>query len=140
MNASTKPAEITIGELSKRTGVNIETIRYYERREILPKPARSTGGHRLYTTEQTKRLIFVRRSRELGFTLTEVRALLSMADDQRATCADVRQFTAAHLEDVRRKRADLAQLERVLVGMIDECDRGEVPDCPIIDALFDGQS
>lgn len=138
MARSSNSAEITIGELSRRTGVNIETIRYYERSEILPKPARSAGGHRLYTADQAKRLTFIRRSRELGFTLAEVRTLGSMADDRRATCADVHRLTTAHLQDVRQKLADLARLETVLADMIDECGRGEVPECPIIDALFDG--
>ena len=94
MNTS---ARVTIGVLSGHTGVNIETIRYYERIGIAPKPPRSAGGQRLYADEHRQRLIFIRRSRELGFTLDQVRALLGLAGGRRMTCAKVKTLTEAHV-------------------------------------------
>ena len=126
----------TIGALSKGTGCHIETIRYYERIGLMPKPPRSPGGHRLYEEDHLRRLTFIRRSRELGFTLEEVRGLLRLVDGGSYTCAEVKALTLDHAAEVRRKVADLRKLERVLKEMAAECDGGEVPDCPIIDALY----
>ena len=127
---------LTIGALSKRTGVNIETIRFYERIGVLPKAARSAGGHRIYDRRQLMRLGFVRRSRELGFSLDEVRGLLQLVDGGRYTCAEVKAITLDHLADVRRKIADLRRLERTLADVAGKCRGGRVPDCPVIEALF----
>lgn len=129
----------TIGALSKRTGVNIETIRFYERIGILPKPPRTEGGHRVYGHDRSKRLSFVRRCRELGFSLDEARALLRLVDGGRYTCAEVKAVTLDHLADMRRKIADLRRLERALSEMAAKCRGGKVPDCPIIDVLFDAR-
>ena len=126
----------TIGSLSKGTGCKIETIRYYERIGLLPKPPRSQGGHRLYEEEHLKRLTFIRRSRELGFTLHEVRGLLRLVDGGEYSCAEVKALTLDHVAEVRRKLADLRKVKRVLEAMAAECDGGEVPECPIIDALY----
>jgi MerR family transcriptional regulator, mercuric resistance operon regulatory protein len=126
---------LTIGALSRRTGVNIETIRFYERVGILPKPPRSAGGHRIYSQEQLMRLGFVRRSRELGFSLDEVRGLLQLVDGGRYTCAEVKAITLDHLADVRRKIADLRRLEQTLADVAGKCRGGKVPDCPVIEAL-----
>ena len=126
----------TIGVLSKGTGCNIETIRYYERIRLMPKPPRSPGGHRLYEDDHLRRLTFIRRSRELGFTLEEVRGLLRLVDGGSYTCAEVKTLTLDHAAEVRRKVADLRKLERVLREMAAECEGGEVPECPIIDALY----
>src|SRR6266545_3171923 len=98
---------LTIGTLSERTGCNIETIRYYERIGLMPRTARSAGGHRLYGEEHVKRLGFIRRSRELGFTLDQVRTLLALVDGRRYTCAQVKRITVEHLDEVHRKVADL---------------------------------
>lgn len=130
---------LTIGALSKQTGVNIETIRFYERIGILPKPPRSVGGHRIYGHDQLMRLGFVRRSRELGFSLQEVRGLLQLVDGGHYTCAEVKAITLDHLADVRRKIADLRRLERTLAEVSGKCRGGKVPDCPVIEALFDPQ-
>ncbi len=130
---------LTIGALSRRTGVNIETIRFYERASILPKPPRSTGGHRIYGEDHLKRLNFVRRSRKLGFSLEEVRGLLKIVDGGRYTCSEVKAITLDHLADVRRKIADLRRLERTLADVAGKCRGGKVPDCPVIDALFDAR-
>src|SRR5262249_33206234 len=112
---------MTIGELSKRTAVNIETIRFYERVGILPKPQRSAGGHRVYDHDLLIRLRFVRRSRELGFSLDEVRSLRRLVEDGRYTCAEVKVITLDHLADVRRKIADLRRLERTLADVAGKC-------------------
>ena len=127
---------IQIGELSRRTGCNIVTIRYYEQIALLPAPARSAGRYRVYDTADVRRLAFIRRSRELGFTLDEVRTLLSLsADDGQDTCANVREVAERHLADVRAKIADLQAMEHVLADAVRRCASGEVPGCPIIDAL-----
>ncbi|MFQ5544684.1 MAG: helix-turn-helix domain-containing protein [Acidiferrobacterales bacterium] len=127
---------LTIDALSKQTGCHIETIRYYERIGILPAPPRTEGGHRLYGRDHLKRLFFVRRSRELGFRLEEVRGLLSLVDGGHYTCAEVRTLTLKHAGEVKRKITDLRKMERVLKDMASQCEGGEIPECPVIDALF----
>ena len=133
--AVARSAGIQIGELSRRTGCNIETIRYYERISLLRAPARSAGRYRVYDTA-VRRLAFIRRARELGFTLDDVRALLALsANDRQDTCAQVRELAAGHLAEVRAKIADLRAMERVLADAVRRCTAGELPGCPIIDAL-----
>lgn len=123
------------GALAARTGCNVETIRYYERIGLLPVPARSAGGHRVYTSAHAHRLAFIRRARALGFALDEVRALLRLADDEKRSCADVRRLASVHLGDVRAKIANLKTMEKALEGTITRCPDGARPDCPIIEAL-----
>lgn len=127
---------LTIGKLAQSTGVNIETIRYYEHIGMLPAPPRSAGGHRLYDSGHLKRLSFVRRCRELGFPLDEVRALLALVDGGGYSCEDVRLRTVQHLGAVRGRIADLRLMEHTLDRMVARCDGGKVPDCPIIETLF----
>lgn len=127
---------LTIGALSKRTGVHIETIRYYERSGLMPDPPRTEGGHRLYRHEHLKRLAFIRRSRELGFSLEEIRALLELVDGGDYTCGEVKVLTDIHLVAVRRKIADLHKLEKTLKNISSRCEGGTVPECPLIDALL----
>ncbi|UTS79102.1 MerR family transcriptional regulator [Phaeobacter piscinae] len=126
-----------IGAMSKHTGVNIETIRYYERIEIMPKPDRTTGGNRQYNHDQLKRLSFIKRSRELGFSIEEIRAMLEMVDRRDFTCGEVHTLTTEHLASVKEKIAALHRLEDALEKMASECSRGDVPDCPILDTLFE---
>ena len=128
---------IQIGELSRRTGCNIETIRYYERIGLVPTPSRR-GRFRSYAREDVARLGFVRRARELGFTLDEVRALLGLANGGESRCADVRDLAASHLKDVRERIADLERMERVLADSVRACDAGLEPGCPLLDALGAG--
>ena len=129
-------AEIRIGDLSHRTGCNIETIRYYERVGLLPHPPRSPSRYRLYDGDDVRRLTFVRRSRELGFSLDEVRTLLALsANNGQETCAEVREIAAHHLEVVRAKIGDLKAMESVLSDAVRRCDAGEDPGCPLIDSL-----
>ena len=127
---------IAIGALAKSTDTNIETIRYYERVGLLPTPARSAGGYRLYDTAHLKRLNFVRRARALGFSIGEVRTLLRLADEQRRPCAEVRVVANAHLEDVRAKIADLRRMERVLRVTVAKCASGQQARCAVIEALY----
>lgn len=130
-----KPGGIPIGDISQRTGCNIETIRYYERIGLIPQPDRN-GRYRRYDASHVKRLTFVRRARELGFTLDEVRALLTLsATADQGVCTEVREISAAHLADVRARIADLRAMERVLSNAIRQCDAGQHPGCPLIDAL-----
>lgn len=127
---------VTIGGLSKQTGCHIETIRYYERIGLLSKSPRTEGGRRLYDREKTKRLVFIRRSRELVFSLEEIRTLLQLVDGKRYTCEEVKAVTDRHLEDVRKKISDLRRLQKTLGDISSQCEGGLVPNCPIIDALF----
>jgi MerR family mercuric resistance operon transcriptional regulator len=134
--APRSPAALSIGELSRRTGVNIETIRYYERIKMLPAPPRTSSGRRVFGPAETRSLAFIRRSRELGFTLEEIRALQALStEDGRNTCSEVRDLAAGHLADVRAKIADLRAMARVLSDAVRRCDVGEMPGCPLIEAL-----
>jgi MerR family mercuric resistance operon transcriptional regulator len=127
-------SEFGVGELSQRTGVSIETVRYYEKIGLLPPPPRTGGGHRLYSNSHVKRLVFIRRSRELGFTLREIRNLLDMADGG-CRCGDIKETALARLKAVRRKIADLRRIELTLAKTAARCKGGTAPDCPIIDVL-----
>jgi MerR family transcriptional regulator, mercuric resistance operon regulatory protein len=111
-------------------------VRFYEKRGLLQVPPRTAGGHRDYASEHLKRLTFIRRSRELGFTLEEIRGLLGLVDGGDWTCAEVKAMTLEHLADVRRKIADLRKLAQILKDMAAQCDGGAVPECPIVDALM----
>lgn len=128
--------KLTTGALSARTGCNIETIRYYERIGILPAAPRTQGGHRVYRDEHLRRLTFVRRSRELGFSLEQIRELLQLVDGGDYTCGEIKQLALRHHEEVRAKVADLNRMAKVLRELAAKCVSDEVPDCPIIDALF----
>ena len=134
--APISPGSLSIGELSRRTGVNIETIRYYERIKMLPAPPRTSNGRRVYGPTEIRSLTFIRRSRELGFTLDEIRALLALsAADGKNTCGEVRQVAARHLADIRAKIVDLRAMARVLSDAVQRCDADETPGCPLIDTL-----
>ena len=131
---STSPqqlAALSIGELSRRTRVNIETIRYYERIQMLP-----ANGRRVYGPADRRTLAFIRRARELGFTLNEIRALLALSGGgAREACPEVRELAAAHLAEIRAQIADLRAMERALSDVVRRCDAGEAPGCPVLDAL-----
>ncbi len=131
-------SDFTIGRLSRDSGVNIETIRYYERIGLLSPPPRSSGRHRLYSEEHVQRLAFVRRGRELGFSLDDIRALLALVDQGDFDCAIVKEIAVRHLTDVRGKIASLKRLEGALKNMADACQPGKQASCPIIEALSSG--
>lgn len=129
-------AALSIGDLGKATGTTVETIRYYERIGLLPAPARSGAGrYRSYGKDQLGRLSFVRRARDLGFTLDQVRHLLDLADDRSRDCAAVDAIARRHLAEVERKIADLEALRRELADLVGQCGHGTVAECRIIEAL-----
>ncbi len=131
-----QPPALSIGELSRRTRVNIETIRYYERIKILAEPPRTANGRRVYRPADRRTLAFIRRARELGFTLNGIRALLALSGGgAREACPEVRELAAAHLAEIRAKIADLTAMERALADAVQRCDAGEAPGCPVLDAL-----
>jgi MerR family mercuric resistance operon transcriptional regulator len=123
-----------IGKLAAETGVNIETIRYYERVGLLAIPPRTRGRHRVYDEHHAQRLTFIRRSRELGFSLDDIRALLDLSDSGKQDCA-AKELTLRHLDDVRGKITSLKRLERALKSMTEACKPGDQKSCPIFDAL-----
>jgi MerR family mercuric resistance operon transcriptional regulator len=126
---------MTIGQLSALTGVNIETIRYYEKIKVLPLPLRAANGRRVYGATERRILAFVRRSRELGFSLDEIRALLGLGGPEKASCREVREIAAHHLDDIRAKISDLRKLERLLATTVARCTGTTAPDCPVLDIL-----
>lgn len=126
----------SIGQLAKRTRVNIETIRYYERRGLLPDPPRRESGYRQYSHDAVARLEFIRRGKELGFSLTEITELLALRVDPNTSCADVRTRAEAKIADVREKIQSLSRIEGALTRLAAQCHgRGPTSDCPILDAL-----
>lgn len=131
---------IPIGALARQTRCNIETIRFYEKIGVLAKPARTEGGHRAYGRAHVERLAFVRRARELGFTLDEARALLRLAAAANVSCAEAKDLAAVHLAGVKAKIADLRAMQKTLTALIVQCDvRGDAADllgCPLIEALL----
>jgi MerR family transcriptional regulator, mercuric resistance operon regulatory protein len=133
------PARFSIGEISRHTGVNIETIRYYERIRILSAPPRTAGGRRVYGPAASRTLRFIRRARELGFSLDEIRILLTLSGDgAEGICAEVREIAAHHLGEIRKKIADLRAMEQVLAETVKRCDAGELSGCPVIQTLSAG--
>lgn len=130
------PPAFSIGTLAAMSGVKIETIRYYERIGIMPKPPRSAAGYRRYTSEHLSRLIFIRRGRELAFSLEALCGLLRLVDGHTHTCAEGRALALEHLGDIRAKIADLKRLERAMAEIATRCSGERVPDCALIDTLF----
>jgi MerR family mercuric resistance operon transcriptional regulator len=132
---SSRAENVPIGELSKRSGVNIETIRYYERIKMLTPPPRTASGRRVYGPNDVRILVFVRRSRELGFSLDDIRTLLRLGGPEKASCREVREIAAHHLQDIRAKLSDLKKLERLLARTVARCSGKMAPDCPVLDIL-----
>lgn len=129
---------LTIGELSRRTGCKVETIRYYEKAGLLAEPPRSAGNYRLYANAHVLRIGFIRRCRELGFPLTAITTLLEIAEDAGShTRAEVKRLVTEHLNDVASKIADLERLRSALEDMSRHCDGtgGTAHECPILEAL-----
>ena len=124
-----------IGELAKATGTKVETIRYYEQTGLLSEPTRTPGNYRSYGAEHLARLSFIRRARDLGFGIEQVRALLDLSDDRSRDCATVDRIATEHLREVDRKIAGLTALRRELSAVIASCDGGTVAQCRIIEAL-----
>lgn len=125
------------GKLAQATGCNLETIRYYEKIKLLPAPYRTQSGHRLYSGDDQKRLKFILRGRELGFSIHDLRDLLKLVDSEDYTAGEVLEITAQHLTNVKAKIFDLKKIEKTLSDMCTKCAGGEARECTIIGALFD---
>jgi MerR family mercuric resistance operon transcriptional regulator len=132
---ASRAQELTIGKLSRMTGVNIETIRYYERTKVLPAPRRTESGRRIYQSADVRTLAFLRRARELGFSLDDIRALLRLGGPERASCREVSLIASHHLDEIRAKIRDLRKLERLLAETVTQCTGTTAPDCPVLDIL-----
>ncbi|KQQ13825.1 MerR family transcriptional regulator [Methylobacterium sp. Leaf121] len=126
---------MTIGDLAAATNTSVETVRWYEKVKLLPAPARSAGNYRLYGPEHLRRLSFIRRGRDLGFTVDQIRELLALADERDRSCGEVDTIARTHLAEVERKLSDLTRLARELRDVIGQCGCGSVADCRIIEAL-----
>jgi MerR family transcriptional regulator, mercuric resistance operon regulatory protein len=124
-----------IGEVSRVSRVNIETIRYYERIGLLPRPARTSARHRRYDASDLQRLIFVKRARELGFSTDEIRTLIDLSVDRKRSCSRVRVVADIHLKTIRLKIRDLRKIERVLTRLVARCMEDGTTACPILDAI-----
>ena len=122
------------GEVAEATGCNIETVRFYEKIELLRSPKRTESGHRLYDEEDVGCLAFILRARELGFSIEELRGLLDLIDGG-YTCGQVKDLTVKHIDVIRQKIADLRRLERTMNRIVAQCAGGGKPECPIVEAL-----
>lgn len=127
--------DITIGELSRRSGVKVPTIRYYEEIGLLAAPPRTGGGQRRYGAEAVRRLNFIRHARELGFEIGDIRELAAMAQSPQASCHAADSIARKHLEEVERRIAQLTALKTELTRMVEECGHGRVCDCRVIEVL-----
>ena len=128
---------LSIGELARRTGVHIETIRYFEKAGLLETPGRTPGGHRVYAERHERTLRFIKRARALGFTPDEVRTILSLGGPGNACCDEVCEIAVHHLGKVRSKIADLSKIEQLLASTVERCSGGHGPECAVIDMLED---
>ncbi len=124
------------GEVAAEAGVNVETLRYYERRGILPRPGRTAAGYRSYSTEAVRLIRFIKRAQELGFTLDEIEDLLRLREDRRSTCGEVKAAAAAKLAHIDRKIADLRAIKRALSTLVASCSVNDGDrSCPILESL-----
>lgn len=134
MNGEDQP--LTRGELAKRGGVNIETIRYYERRGLLPKPPRSAAGYRLFSLEDDRRVRFIKRAQELGFSLKEIEELLALQNEPHTTRADVRKRAEVKIAAIEEKLSDLQAMKESLERLTAVCSgRGSLHGCPILESF-----
>lgn len=128
------------GDLAKQAGVNVETLRFYERKGLLPRPPRRLSGYREYPVESVRRIRFIKRAQELGFSLKEIQELLALKVRPGVTCAEVREKAEHKVADVRQKIADLKAIEKALHKLTATCSgSGPATDCPILDHL-EGES
>lgn len=127
--------ELSIGKLAARTGCKVATIRYYESIGLVDEPKRTEGGHRLYGEDAHKRLTFIRRGRELGFSLEAIRTLMELSTDERRSCADIDEVASALLLEVEGKIASLSVMRDALGDLLEECRQTTVVECRVVDAL-----
>lgn len=129
-------ASLTTGALARQGGVNLESIRFYEREGLLPKPPRTRSGYRVFTEESVRRVRFIKRAQELGFSLREIKELLALRFEPDTTCADVRERAETKLSDIDQKIRDLTRMKKVLARLTRACPgRGTVNQCPILESL-----
>ncbi len=129
--------KLTIGQLAKKVNVNLETIRYYERRGLIPEPPRNKSGHREYSLEAVKRTKFIKRCQALGFSLKEISELLSLRVGPGATCGDVKERVEAKITDIEKRLIDLERIRAALLSMSGKCVRtGPVGQCPVLEELY----
>ena len=127
------PTPLKTGELAREAGVNVETIRFYERKGLLPEPPRRSSGYREYPIAAVRRIRFIQRAKGLGFTLREIKGLLELRVDPDTTCNEVRERATEKIADVKRKIADLRKIEKALCKLTDSCSgSGPKGDCPIL--------
>lgn len=126
---------MAIGALASATGTKAETIRYYERIGLLPRPARTAANYRSYGNDELKRLTFIRRARALGFSIVQVRELMTMADASGRSCEAITTIAREHLAAVDEKLADLTALRQQLSQLVDQCESGSIAECRILEAL-----
>ena len=127
---------LTIGRLAKQAGLGIETIRFYERQGLISPPPRTDSNYRIYPEEEVGRLKFIKRAKDLGFTLKEIKELLFMQNDPHATKADIKERTVEKIEDIKKKIRDLSKIQGALEHLAGSCDgHGPLSECPILDAL-----
>ena len=128
--------DMTRAGLAAATGCNLETIRYYETIRLMPEPRRAGNGYRIYGNDDVKRIAFILRLRDLGFTTAETRGLLDLVDEHDYTCKEVHEITVRHIEDVKDRIHDLRKIQRTLEEMADKCSMGDVPHCAVIENLY----
>jgi len=127
---------LTIGHLAREAGVNLETVRYYERRGLLPKPPRSASGYRLFPSDAARRLRFIRRAQELGFSLKEIRELLSLRVLRNTTSRDIRARAEAKIADIEAKISSLESMKKTLQKLTGVCNGcAPLAKCPILESL-----
>ncbi len=127
---------LTIGKVAKQAGVNIDTLRYYEREGVIAEPVRNGSNYRVYSADTVLRVRFVKRAQELGFSLAEIKELLELRISEEASCADVRNQAQAKIEYLDGKISSLRAMRRALSKLVAECSgQGPVSECPILDAL-----
>ena len=137
-----KATTCSIGRLAQQTNCKVETVHYYEKTGLMPEPPRTDGGHRIYSLTHVKRLNFIRRSRELGFSIKQIKELLKLTDEPNHCCGEVKTIAMLHAKKVQQKIDDLQRLEMALNKIVNQCKGSDfsIEDCPIIDALsVDGQ-
>jgi MerR family mercuric resistance operon transcriptional regulator len=131
-----EPKGLTIGQVARKAGFGIETVRFYERNGLIAEPPRRTSGYRQYPESVISRLQFIKRAKELGFSLREIKELLSLRLDPTTTCSDIRQRAAAKIADIESKIRSLERMKEVLVGLTVTCGGvGPISECPILEAL-----
>jgi len=127
---------LTIGKLAKRAEVNVETVRYYERRGLIPKPSLPGSGYRQYPQDVVARIQFIKRAKELGFSLKEISELLSLRVDPNTTCGDVKRLAEIKIADIEERIRTLESIKKALAKLVTMCSgQGPTGECPIIEVL-----